>query len=143
MRVAAQARDCHSIDCDALRMVEEVLQGGVANAGAVVRDGAVVLRPASAHVGSIHALLTHMRRAAPGIAPQPLGLGSDGRERLAFIDGEVPHPPYPAWSQTDAVLATSAMLLRRYHDAVCDFAPPDGATWSEDLADPGGGTLIC
>jgi hypothetical protein len=43
----------------------------------------------------------------------PLGIDDDGRERLEFIDGDVPVPPYPAWAQTDAALESVAVLLRR------------------------------
>jgi hypothetical protein len=41
----------------------EVLQGGVGNAGAVVRIGAHVLRPTNPHSPAIHALLDHVRRS--------------------------------------------------------------------------------
>lgn len=39
----------------------EVLAGGVGNAGAVLRVGAHVLRPTSAHTPAIHALLERRR----------------------------------------------------------------------------------
>ena len=51
----------------------------------------------------------------------PLGIDHDGRERLEFIDGDVPVPPYPAWAQTDAELESVAVLLRRFHDASSSF----------------------
>jgi len=121
----------------------EVLQGGVGNAGAVVRAGGHVLRPLSPHAEGIHALLAHLRATGFDAVPEVVGFeaatGSVRRERLVFIPGDVPVPPFPAWSTTDAVLASVAALLRRFHDAARSFTPPPGATWSDELADPSPG----
>ena len=67
---------------------------------------------------------------------------TDGRERLEFIDGDVPLPPYPDWSQSDIALASIARLLRGLHDAARRF-DARGLTWDDSLADPAGGTLVC
>ncbi|MBI2705800.1 MAG: phosphotransferase [Actinobacteria bacterium] len=123
----------------------EVLLGGVGNAGAVVRIGANVLRPTSEHSPAIHALLRHLEAAGFGGAPRLLGVEADGRERLGFIDGEVPLPPFPDWSLAGAVLASIAALLRRFHDATTRFVVPAGASWSAELADPAPGNepVLC
>ena len=123
----------------------EVLAGGVGNAGAVVRVGEHVLRPTSPHTPAIHALLTHLAAVGFDGAPRVVGVEADGRERLVFIPGDVAVPPFPAWSQTDAVLASTAALLRRYHDAVAGFVSPPGVTWSPELADPmpGADPILC
>ena len=92
-------------------MEEQRLTGGVANAGRVVRVGDHVLRPPSLHVESIHAFLRMLREAGFDGASLPVGLDDDGRERLVFIDGEVPVPPYPPWAQEDTALASTAALL--------------------------------
>ena len=123
-------------------MVEQPLGGGIANAGQVVRAGQHVLRPSSPHTGSIHAFLRAVRDAGFEGAPFPVGIDEDGRERLVFIDGEVPVPPYPQWSQSDTALASIARLLRGLHDAAAGFDPA-GLTWSDALADPAGGTVVC
>ena len=123
-------------------MAEEQLAGGIANAGLVVRVGPHVLRPSSPHSGSIHTFLRAVRRAGFEGASSPVGIDDDGRERLVFIDGEVPLPPYPDWSQSDTALASIAMLLRGLHDAAREF-DPQGLTWNDALADPAGGTLVC
>ncbi len=83
-----------------------------------------------------------MRRAGFTGAPLPAGIDDDGRERLEFIEGEVPHAPYPEWSQRDAALASVARLLRGLHDAARGF-DPRGLTWNDALADPAGGTVVC
>jgi hypothetical protein len=123
-------------------VVEQPLTGGIANAGAVVRVGPHVLRPSSPHSGSIHAFLRSVSRAGFEGASLPVGIDADGRERLVFIDGEVPVPPYPDWSQSDTALASMARLLRALHDAARGF-DPRGHTWNDVLADPAGGALVC
>ncbi len=122
---------------------EVVLRGGVGNAGAVIRVGEHVLRPTSAHTTAIHALLRQLRARGFDGAPKVIGVDPDGRERLVFIRGDVPYPPFPAWSQADRLLQSTASLLRRFHDAAADFVTPAGATWSDELADPAGGPVIC
>jgi hypothetical protein len=123
-------------------VAEQQLEGGIAHAGQVVRVGAHVLRPSSPHSGSIHAFLRAVRSAGFEGASLPLGIDEDGRERLEFVEGEVPVPPYPDWSQSDTALASIARLLRGLHDAARGF-DPRGLTWDDGLADPAGGTLVC
>jgi hypothetical protein len=121
---------------------EEPLEGGIANVGHVVRVGPHLLRPATPHSGSIHAFLRAIRAAGFDGAPSPVGIDEDGRERLMFIEGDVPAAPYPEWSQSDTALASIARLLRRLHDAAGGFDPAP-LSWNEALADPAGGTLVC
>ena len=123
-------------------MAEQQLDGGIANAGRVVRVGPHVLRPSSPHTGSIHAFLRAVRHAGFEGASLPVGIDEDGRERLVFIDGDVPVAPYPDWSQSDAALASVARLLRGLHDAARGF-DPRGLSWNDGLADPAGGSLVC
>ncbi len=118
----------------------EVLQGGIANAGAVVREGAHVLRPANPHTATIHHFLGFLRDAGFEGASQPIGIDPDGRERLAFIPGDVAVPPYPAWAESDMALATAAALLRRLHDVSARYVPLPDATWSTEMADPAAAT---
>lgn len=123
--------------------MNEVLAGGVANAGAVVRAGAHILRPSNPHTASIHELLRYVRAAGFDGVPEPIGVEPDGRERLVFIEGEVPCPPFPDWSQADEALASTAALLARFHRAAEGFAPSAGMTWNTELADPAGGSVMC
>jgi hypothetical protein len=123
-------------------VTEEPLEGGIANAGQVVRAGSHVLRPGSPHAGSIHAFLRAVREAGFEGAPLPVGIDEDGRERLEFVAGEVPLVPYPAWCRSGTALASVARLLRGLHDAARGF-DPGGLSWDDSLADPAGGTLVC
>ncbi len=122
-------------------MDEQVLAGGVSNAGSVVRSGPHVLRPSNPHSASVHAFLRSVRANGFEGAPMPVGIDADGRERLVFMEGDVPLPPYPAWARTDAALGSIAALLARFHSAaVIDEA---AASWSAELADPAGGRIVC
>lgn len=121
---------------------EEILHGGVANAGAVVRSGRHVLRPSNPNSTSIHSALRSIRAAGYEGASLPVGIDSDGRERLEFIAGDVPVPPYPGWAQTDDALASITELIEGLHDAseAMDLAD-DG--WSGEMADSIGGPVLC
>jgi Phosphotransferase enzyme family len=121
---------------------EEVLAGGVANAGAVTRVGGHVLRPANSHSESIHGFLRALRAAGFEGASMPVGIDPDGRERLVFIEGNVAVPPFPAWVQTEELLGSVAILMRRFHDA-SRRADLTGLTWSREMADPMGGPIVC
>jgi GNAT superfamily N-acetyltransferase len=112
----------------------ERLQGGVDHAGAVVRMGGEVRRPSNPHSPTIHRLLSWVRDAGCEGVPDPIGLDVEGNERLVFIKGNVPIPPYPAWAQTDEALASTARLIRELHDASVGF-DGTGATWSDEMAD--------
>jgi hypothetical protein len=111
----------------------------------VLRVGGHVLRPSTPQTPLIHALLRHVRAAGFDGVPEPIGVDPDGRERLVFVEGDVPMPPFPAWSQTDEALASTAALLRRFHDAVAGFAAPSDTTWSDEMPDPrpGPAPVVC
>jgi hypothetical protein len=114
----------------------------VANAGRVVRSGTHVLRPSTPGSTSVHAFLTALRATGFKGASLPVGIDSDGRERLVFIEGDVPVPPFPDWAQTDETLASIAALIRTFHDA-SSRVPVGPGPWSHELADPDGGPVIC
>ena len=123
-------------------MDEQVLHGGVANAGAVVRRGPHVLRPSNEHTEAIHRALAALRATGFEGASNPVGIEPDGRERLDFIEGDVPLPPYPEWARTDTALASVAVLMRHLHDASTQIDLTSG-TWSREMADPMGGPVFC
>ncbi len=124
--------------------MDEVLAGGVANAGAVRRRGDVVIRPRTQYSPTIHAFLRALRTTGFTGAPEPLGL-RDTEEELRFVDGDVALPPYPSWGQSDDALASLARLLRRFHDASALVSAPwlDGS-WSDAFGEPSpAATVIC
>lgn len=120
-----------------------VLPGGVANVGAVLRDGGEVLRPQRPSTKAAHALFRHVRAQGFLGVPEPRGI-EGGVERLSYIPGDVPQLPFPDWWRTDAVLASTARLLRGFHDASEGFASPADAQWNAELADPtGSAEVLC
>ncbi|RPK94533.1 homoserine kinase [Streptomyces sp. ADI98-10] len=126
----------------------EVLSGGLANAGAVLRHGDAVERPAPPHVAVLHAHLRALREQGFDGAPVPLDVSATGRrERLSCVPGEVAVAPHPPWTWTDEVLHSVGALLRRMHDTAADVPFDRAADWPFDLADPEGaaahGTVVC
>jgi Phosphotransferase enzyme family len=124
------------------RVDEEVMHGGVANAGAVVRSGDHVLRPPNPNSVTIHAALSGLYTAGFRGASRPIGIDPDGRERLEFIPGDVPLPPYPEWVQSNDALGSIAQLLVQLHDASVVLDLTTG-TWSDEMRDPLGGAVLC
>jgi aminoglycoside phosphotransferase (APT) family kinase protein len=122
--------------------VDEILPGGVANAGSVVRKGDFVLRPSNHNSDAVHAFLRGLRSVGFEGASLPVEIQADGRERLHFIEGEVAVPPIPVWAQTDRALSSIVVLMRAFHQASSRL-PVIPAKWSDELADPCGGTMIC
>ena len=120
---------------------QEQLAGGLANAGNVVRVGEFVYRPAPANAATIHSLLDYLSDLS-FTAPRPVSL-DEGQETLSYIPGAVPVAPYPDWAQSDEVLAAVGSLLREFHTATAGFVQPADAVWSQELADPRGGALVC
>lgn len=104
---------------------EEALEGGWQID--VRRSGDVVLRSSGPQSGSVIALLHHLRAEGFDAAPRPIdgGFAPDGREQLAFIEGQSPHPL--AWS--DEAAWRIGDLLRRLHTATEYFVPPADACW--------------
>lgn len=136
-------------------MEEQQLAGGVANAGSVVRVGEHVLRPSNPHSRSVHRFLSALRAAGFDGASSPVGIDEDGRERLEFIDGDVPVPPFPDWAQSDTALESIAALLAGLHDPAQASSCVDGSrpvtptssqcgtrwvAWSASIVGAGGGT---
>jgi aminoglycoside phosphotransferase (APT) family kinase protein len=128
---------------------EEVLVGGMDPRWAPVRVADSVRRRAGRSASAVHELLLHLEAVGFDGAPRYLGIDELGREILSWIEGDVPLPPYPAWSMTDRALADLAALIRRFHEATASFRPSDptadgvASAWATDWADPTGGPTIC
>lgn len=122
--------------------MEKILPGGVANAGSVIRKGDFVLRPSNPNSEAVHAFLRGLRSVGFEGASLPIEIQADGQERLLFIEGDVAVPPFPAWAQSDHALSSIAALMRSFHEASSRLTVIP-AEWSEELADPCGGTMIC
>jgi hypothetical protein len=118
----------------------EVLPGGHANRGRVVRVGATVRRPLRPDAAGTHALLRHLEQVGFPGAPRLLGVepaGDEGgqHEVLTWVPGQVPGGSVPDELAGDEALASVAVLLRELHDAVRDF-DPSAYAWPR-VAPPG------
>jgi len=117
--------------------MDGLLKGG--NMNAVERSGDTVLRNAGPWTPTVHRYLEYLQMAGVTWAPHPIGIEGD-RERLSFIDGDVPLYPLPDYVWSDSVLEDGARRLRQLHDASIGFAL-DGAIWQSRAKVPS--EVIC
>lgn len=127
--------------------MNETLPGG--NMNNVVRSADTVLRDAGPWTPTVHRYLEFIAAAGIDWAPRPLGIENrvengrgrpKERERLSFVDGDVPAYPLPNWVWAEEVLTDGARRLRRLHDASIGF-PLDGAVWQSPVMTPS--EVIC
>lgn len=121
---------------------EQPLAGGMDPRYAPVRIGDTVHRPAGSSRAAVRDLLLHLESVGFDGAPRHLGTDDLGREVLAWIDGDVPLPPYPRWAMTDRALADLGQLIHRFHEATETFRST-ADDWSTSWADPAGGSVVC
>jgi Ser/Thr protein kinase RdoA (MazF antagonist) len=121
---------------------EVPLAGGIRHAQ-TVRAGNTVRKPAGPWTPAVHALLDHLvTRGFP--APKPLGIDEKGREILSYIEGRASIWPWPEFFKRSEAVEHVGKTLRRYHDLVADFVPPNDAVWQDcDRAMPLPGEIIC
>jgi aminoglycoside phosphotransferase (APT) family kinase protein len=78
-------------------------------------------------------------------APSVLGFDDKGREILSFIEGDSigDGRPWPSWAWSDETLSQTGELLRRYHEAVRTFIPPQDAQWRYPSVRTTGRSVVC
>lgn len=74
----------------------------------------------------VHELLRYLEVVGFEGSPRLLGTDERGREILTFVEGEVHHDP-DVYRPSDALLANSARMIRRFHDATEGSALAAGA----------------
>ena len=122
-------------------MADEKSLGG--NLNDAVRIGDTVRRRTGPWTPSVHALLRYLE-AAGFDAPRVIGMDDQGREVLRFIAGEAHSGtvvPVPDHVMEETHLVEAAGLLRRYHDVVASFRPPQDAQWR--LMAPTAHEIVC
>ena len=117
---------------------ESELHGG--NMTEVLRQGSSVVRSAGEWTETVHEYLHHLRNHGIEEVPLPIAIDRLGRERLGFIEGDVPAYPFPEWVWLRENLEHAARLLRRIHDASVDF-DATGAVWQSPARTPA--QVIC
>jgi Ser/Thr protein kinase RdoA (MazF antagonist) len=118
--------------------VEHPLTGGNV-AGAVVRVGATVRKPAGAATPAVEALLDHLAGVGFAGAPRTLGRDESGRHVLEYVPGHLADTLPP---MSGRQLRRTGRLIRDFHDAVADFRPPPDARWNVVIP-PDRTELIC
>nr|WP_218847103.1 phosphotransferase [Psychromicrobium silvestre] len=93
----------------------------------VERAGDTVLRNGGPWTPTVHRYLDYLALAGVDWVPSPRGIEGE-RERLSFMEGEVPIYPLPGWVWQEQVLQDGARYLRQLHDASIGFALDD-AVW--------------
>jgi Phosphotransferase enzyme family len=112
---------------------EHALGGGFVTK--VVRVGNTVRRPAGPWTPSVHALLRWLEGAGFSQSPRVQGIDAWDREILTFIEGDsVGWSDWPPQLRSGDGIAQLGALLRRYHEAVRGFTPPEDAQWRNPLA---------
>lgn len=108
----------------------------------IERIGDTVHRPTHHWTLSVHNLLNYLQSVDFKYSPRVLGFDENGREVLSYIDGQ---SGVDGWSKivTDEGLRKFAKLLRDYHNAIADYAPPDDAVWACATGVPGNGQIMC
>jgi hypothetical protein len=121
--------------------IEIALSDGEPSVSGAVRIGDEVHRETGPWTQAVHGLLRHLEERGFDGAPRVLGFDDRGREVLSFVPGDSPTLPWPKWMMTDDALAGLGRLLRRYHDAVDDFLPPEDARWRSWVGAVGGSII--
>ena len=104
---------------------------------AVYRRGQVVVRETGPWAATVHSLLRHLEDVGFAGSPRVVGSGfdPDGRETLAYIEGEFTDPG--PWSLEGA--AAVGHMLRELHDATASYRPAPDALWGPWFGRPLGG----
>ena len=108
----------------------------------VHRVGDTVRRRPGWWTPAVHALLQHLEDVGFDAAPRPLGFDDEGREVLTYLDGESGRDTWPLLVPDDG-LAAFARLLRRYHDAVAGYRPPDDTEWAYGTLPMAATDVVC
>jgi len=116
------------------------LSGG--NMNRVVRAGTTVRRLVGPQSSGIRALLRHLRANGFTGAPEFLGIDTQGREILAFVEGVVGWDSDPKFLWRDQTLIAAGEMLRRYHDAQSGLVIRSDAQWSTIGREPGGAAEV-
>jgi hypothetical protein len=115
---------------------DEVPLTGGRIARGVVRVDDTVRRPMPSDPDFVHGLLGHLERCGFEGAPRFLGVDSQGREVLSYIEGFA--PPHTGLRLTKKAVAAGARLVRRVHDltAGTEFAAGAEVACHPNLSQP-------
>jgi hypothetical protein len=102
----------------------------------VERIGETIHRAGGEWTPTVQALLAHLERVGFTGAPRPMGLDSEGREVLEFLDGVGP-------THKDDELARVGRLIAALHRASSSFVEPPNPRWQFMVGAPRSGEVVC
>lgn len=108
----------------------------------IVRIGDTVHRPAHWWTLAVHDVLNYLESVGFDASPRVLGFDAEGREVLTFIEGESGREGWQKIIPDDG-LRKYARLLRRYHDAIAGYTPPENVEWAYSPSTFGPADIIC
>lgn len=117
---------------------EQVLTGGNATDGGVVRVGATVRKPWTSSTPSVVEFMAAIRGAGVDV-PQVFGRDEQGRQVIEFVPGPLALDAGPL---THAELHRVGAMVRVIHDASETYIPATDAGWTTAIPAPGV-ELIC
>ncbi len=126
----ALAARCEHGDIDFASDIHEERLLGPGAGGGAIRIGDTVRCLPSRVPDLMIQVLQHLEMQGFDGAPRVLGRDEQDRWVLTYIPGEVAVPPYERWMVQDELLVGVAGLLRKYHEAVATFTPPNGLSWT-------------
>jgi hypothetical protein len=112
---------------------EILLTGGKTNAGCIFRVGDTIRRPIHKNSYFVHEFLQYLETVNFDASPRFLGIDTQGREIISYIEGDV--PLNLGW-YADEQLIVAARLIRRFHDitAGCKLAGSEEVICHNDLS---------
>jgi hypothetical protein len=97
--------------------------------GGTTRVGDTLRRSPDRAPAGMRLVLSHLETVGFEGAPRILGSDEFGRCVLTYIPGDVALPPYQAWVGSEDTLASVALLMRRYHEAVGSLQVAEDFLW--------------
>ncbi len=91
-------------------------------------DG-ILHRPGQPWSAQIQSLLAHLADQGFEGSPRPLGFDRGGHEMVSYLPGTTLDAQTHQHFQTDKVLISAALLLRRLHDAGADYEALPKSPW--------------
>lgn len=131
-------------------MSDSPLRGSGLQDRGIERVGDTVRRPAGPWTGSVHQLLHHVREQGFDLAPEPIGIDSQGREIMSWIEGRDQGWPFIPEIESTEGAQHLGELATRLRSALAEYtcderarargfaAPPDrGFTRMPPATEPG------
>jgi len=124
---------------NAARTVREQERAASRDPGRIGHNDVSIIAP-DPYSGALHALLLHLEDAGFTGAPRSFGWDDKGRHLVEFVPGmRADHPKAPDEALDPARIGR---FIRKMHDALESFEPPDFASWFSGIPAPGNELIV-